>query len=178
MRGWLCVWRPLLPPRIPRGGAAVLRADHSELVKSAREARCIVEFCRETMAPEPADEETVEMLALVIYQEAGGNACSDNTRRMVGEVALNRVEDSRFPDTLEGVLTQKAQYGRLYWTGLIWPERASYEGEKGAVERAYETARLILSSDERLLPRDVVFQAEFPQGSEVVVQADGLYFCR
>ena len=45
-----------------------------------------------------------EMLACGIYNEAGGDACSDDCRRYVGDVMLNRVEDSRFPDTLEGVL--------------------------------------------------------------------------
>lgn len=125
-----------------------------------------------------ATDDKVEMLALVIYQEAGGDSCSDDTRRMVGEVAMNRVADSRFPDTLEEVLLQKQQYGRLYWTGLVWPERASNPGEAHAVQRAYDIARLVLTSDERLLPNDVVFQAEFRQGTETVAESDGFYFCR
>lgn len=124
------------------------------------------------------DEEVVEMLALVIYQEAGGDDCIDDTRRMVGEVAMNRVADSRFPDTLEEVLLQRRAYGLLYWTGLVWPDRASNEGEANAVQRAYEIARLVLTSEERLLPTDVVFQAEFRQGTETVAESDGFYFCR
>lgn len=125
-----------------------------------------------------ADESLIEPLALVIYQESGGDACSDDTRRMVGEVAMNRVSDSRFPDTLEEVLLQKQQYGRLYWTGLVWPERASLPEEAHAVQRAYDIAEQVLTSDERLLPVDVVFQAEFKQGVETVAEADGFYFCR
>ena len=129
----------------------------------------------ETEPPYTADE--LEMLALVIYQEAGGDACSDETRLMVGTVVMNRVEDSRFPDTLYGVLTQRAQYGRLHWTGLVWPTRASNPGEAHAVARAYECAERILQG-ERVLPGDVIWQAEFKQGTEVVAYQDGMYFCR
>lgn len=119
-------------------------------------------------------EEELELLACAIYQEAGGDACTDETRRMVGEVILNRAADPRFPDTIEGVLTQKSQYGRFHWTGVVWPSRAAHEPE--AVERAYRCAEAVLT-EPRLLPEDVVFQAEFVQG-EIVAQAPGYYFCR
>ena len=128
--------------------------------------------------PEKAySEEELEMLALVIYQEAGGDACSDETRLMVGNVVLNRVADERFPDTIEEVLLQERQYGRLHWTGLVWPERASQSVEAHAVQRAYDCAERVLEG-ERLLPEDVIWQAEFVQGTEIVAQQDGFYFCR
>lgn len=124
-------------------------------------------------------DEELELLALVIYQEAGGDMCSDETRQMVGEVALNRVESDRFPDTLEEVLSQRAQYGRLYWTGIVWPERADLPQEAHAVQRAYDCAeRLLSGTSERLLPEDTIFQAEFEQGSETIAESDGFYFCR
>ena len=122
-------------------------------------------------------EAELEALALVIYQEAGGDACSDETRLMVGNVVMNRVADERFPDTIEEVLLQKQQYGRLYWTGLVWPERASQSVEAHAVQRAYDCARRVLEG-ERLLPDDVIWQAEFVQGTEIVAHQDGFYFCR
>jgi hypothetical protein len=124
------------------------------------------------------DDYDLELLALVIYQEAGGDACSDETRRMVGEVVLNRVDHPYFPNSIEGVLLQYGRYGRLYWTGIKWPERANYEVEKHAVERAYRVAEIVLTADNRLLPGDVIFQAEFPQGTETMAHQDGLYFCR
>lgn len=125
----------------------------------------------------PYTETELELLALVIYQEAGGDACSDDTRLMVGTVVLNRVADKRFPDSIYGVITQKAQYGRLYYTGPVWPTRATNPGEAHAVQRAYDLAERLLMG-ERALPSDVVFQAEFVQGSEVVADQDGMYFCR
>ena len=121
-------------------------------------------------------EAELEMMALVIYQEAGSDSCSDETRIMVGNVVMNRVADSRFPNTIEEVLLQKAQYGRLHWTGLVWPERASHDTETEAVERAYKCAEMVLEG-EKLLPDDCIWQAEFVQGKEVVAHSDGFYFC-
>lgn len=121
----------------------------------------------------------LEILAIIIYQEAGGDACSDETRQMVGEVFLNRVASDRYPNTFYEVATQRQQYGRLYWTGIVWPERAELPQEAHAVERAYEMAEALLTGNlERLLPEDAIFQAEFPQGTEIVAVQNGLYFCR
>lgn len=136
---------------------------------------------QEVEVPEEAEEVMgdLELLALVIYQEAGGDACSDKVRQMVGEVVLNRVADKRYPCTIEGVITQQAQYGRLHWTGPVWPERAKNPGEQHAVERAYRIAGdLLIRKVDRILPRDVIYQAEFKQGTEVVAEEPGFYFCR
>lgn len=130
----------------------------------------------ENPKPTYTDRE-LETLALVIYQEAGSDDCSDETRLMVGTVVMNRIADDRFPDTMEKVVTQQSQYGRLHWTGIVWPERASSPNEEHAVERAYTIAKRILEG-ERVLEQDVVFQAEFLQGKEMVAYSDGMYFCR
>lgn len=137
------------------------------------------EIAEPVVVEPPFTDEELELLALVIYQEAGGDACSDECRQMVGEVALNRVASSRYPGTLAEVLTQPYQYGRLHWTGLVWPARANLPQEARAVARAYATAEALLSGTvERLLPEDAIFQAEFPQGTETLAEIDGFYFCR
>lgn len=119
-----------------------------------------------------------ERLAVAIYQEAGSDWISDETRRMVADVVLNRVMDDRFPDTIEGVLTQPWQYGRFCETGICWPERASQAGEQAAVERARRIAEEVLSGEHSALYGEgYVFQAEFGQGAEGFWQ-DGLYFGR
>lgn len=135
----------------------------------------------DTSGTEPPTEpiyttDELDMLALVIYQEAGADYCSDETRLMVGTVVMNRIADPRFPDTMYEVLTQEAQYGRFHWTGLVWPERASKEEEAHAVARAYAIAERILQG-ERVLPADVIFQSEYILG-EIVAVSDGFYFCR
>jgi len=127
---------------------------------------------------EPINEADVEMLACVIYQEAGADYIADNTRYMVGDVVLNRVNDPRFPETIEGVLLQKGQYGRFYWTGIVWPARAQQAVEAAAVQRAYDTARALLSGDHsELYGAGYIWQTEFKQGTDIIY-ADGIYFGR
>lgn len=121
-------------------------------------------------------DEELEILALIVYQEAGGDIVSDDTRRLVAQVFLNRVNDSRFPDSFYEVATEERQYGRLYWTGIVWPDRASSQEEAHAVERAYTIAQEVLESDEPICPEGVIFQAEFVQG-EIYAEQDGMYFC-
>lgn len=133
----------------------------------------------ETTEP-PVEEETetavnsdeLEMLACVIYQEAGSDAICNECRYRVADVVLNRVADSRFPNSIYGVLTQKNQYGSFYWTGVVWPSRASNSGEKNAVNRAYAVAEDILNGNHSALyGNGYVWQAGFVQGS------DNVYCC-
>ena len=121
-------------------------------------------------------DEELDILALIVYQEAGGDRVSDDTRRLVAQVFLNRVNDSRFPDSFYEVATAERQYGRLYWTGIVWPDRASSQAEAHAVERAYRIAQEVLESDEPVCPEGVIFQAEFVQG-DIYAEQDGMYFC-
>lgn len=158
------------------GGWAMRPADRAEPVRV--EAAPIQVTLVDSRATEYSAQD-LELLALTIYQEAGADTCSDATRQMVGEVVLNRVADDRFPGTIFDVVLQRAQYGRLHWTGPVWPDRAELPQEAHAVQRAYDCAAALLSgSVARLLPADVVYQAEFPQGVETVAHQDGLYFCR
>lgn len=114
----------------------------------------------------------LEMMACVIYQEAGSNRSCDACRWYVADVVLNRVNHSKFPNTIEKVLTAPRQYGTLYLTGIKWPERAKHESEKVAVDRAYEIAALVLSGQHsQLYGEGYIWQAEFVQGT------DGFWCC-
>lgn len=121
-------------------------------------------------------QKDLDILAIIIYQEAGGDGCSDDTRRKVGSVFLNRVASPKFPNTFEAVATGRRQYGTLYLTGIKWPDRASNAGETHAVERAYRIAEELLTSGS-ILPTNVIWQAEFKQGDGVYCYQDGIYFC-
>ena len=121
-------------------------------------------------------EQELEILAIIIYQESGGNAYSDDTRRKVGSVFLNRVKSPYFPDTFEEVATARRQYGTLHWTGIKWPIEASYDTEANAVDRAYRIAEELLIGGS-ILPDNVVWQAEFLQGDGLYSHQDGIYFC-
>ena len=123
-------------------------------------------------------ETDTERLACAIYNEAGGDMCSDECRIDVGDVILNRVEDDRFPSSIEAVLTAPGQYGRFSRTGIVWPERARNPGEAEAVERAWRIAEELLAGDHgELFGQGYVWQAEFEQGTDGF-WLDGLYFGR
>ena len=121
------------------------------------------------------DEAAHEILSIIIYQEAGGDKCSDDTRRKVGSVFLNRVDSPLFPDTYEEVATQHRQYGTLYITGIKWPDRASKPEEAHAVQRAKDIAEELMFSGS-ILPDNVIWQAEFKQGDGVYCYQDKIYF--
>lgn len=121
-------------------------------------------------------EDDVELLAIVIYQEAGADACCDDCRRRICDIVLNRVESEHFPNTIYEVLTQRSQYGVFYWTGVVWPERASYSGEAHAVERARRIAREVLEGNHSdLYGKGYIWQAGFVQGTSGFWHC-GIYF--
>lgn len=112
------------------------------------------------------NSDEVEMLAHLINGEAGASWCSDTTRYYVGSVVLNRVNHPEFPDTIAGVIWQSGQYA-CTWDG-------NYDLTPS--DRCYEIARDLLENGS-WLPADVVFQANFSQGSGVYDYIDGVYFC-
>lgn len=123
-------------------------------------------------------ESDLELLACVIYQEAGGDSACDDCRRRVADVVLNRMAHSSFPCTLRGVLEQPYQYGMMWKTGVVWPERANSPYEAEAVERAYRIAGEVLSGHHsELFGKGYIYQAEFIQGQEYVYHC-GHYFAR
>lgn len=123
-------------------------------------------------------EDELFCMAAAIYNEAGSENCSDDTRRMVGYVILNRVNDIRYPNTIRGVLEEKGQYGRFYYTGIEFLDRGDSYWESHYQDRAYRIAAEVLESRDNIpIPSNVLFQAEFKQGVSVYKYQDGLYFC-
>lgn len=123
-------------------------------------------------------EDELFCLAAVIYNEAGGDACCDECRYRVGDVVLNRVADGRFGgDTIREVLEAPGQYGMA--SGVRFAARSENPGEQEAVERAWETARKLLSGEHHsaLYGEGYVWQATFRQGDDNVYCC-GQYFGR
>ena len=114
----------------------------------------------------PIDETELYLMAHLIYAEAGSSMCSDDMQLYVGSVALNRVNNACFPDTLKEVIYQKGQYA-CTWDG-------NFEKEPDA--RAWRNASIVLVNGS-LLPDNVVYQADFKQGSGVHCKISDMYFC-
>ena len=132
-----------------------------------------------TEANVPVNEHDVELLACVIYQEAGGDTCCDMCRRRVADVVLNRVKDPRFKGTtIEEILIDgdpAPQWGLYSVTGVVWPDKASLPEEQHAVERAYRIAWEVLEGQHSDLTSEYIWCAEFSQGTDVI-ECDGIYF--
>ena len=177
--GDMWVVEPRINPEIPEETTEPVPQQITSKLENAGVATIPEDEHAEEEALQQINEAELEMLACAIYQEAGSDYISDETRYRVGDIILNRIASDKFPDTMEGVLTERAQYGEYYWTGICWLTRASYPEETAAVQRAYDTALALLSNERHseLYGQGYVYQAEFSQGQDVVY-ADGLYFGR
>ena len=114
-------------------------------------------------------DEELYILSHIISAEAGN--CSEDMMLSVGSVVLNRVQDDRFPNTIEEVVFQQGQYSPT-WNGAYYAE---------PTEAACEVAKTLLEEGPTIDP-SVVWQAEFPQGQGVYDTIDSpwgttMYFC-
>ena len=126
----------------------------------------LAEYEREKGVEKLEYEKDLYLLSHLINAEAGSNWCSDDLMRYVGSVALNRVDHAAFPNTLEEVIYQPGQYACL-WDGNF---------DKVPCERAVRIAKELLDNGS-VLPANVVFQSEFPQGSGIYIQEQNTYLC-
>lgn len=120
-------------------------------------------------APSYTDDD-LYYLAAVVCREAGGE--SDEIQLLVANVVINRVNSTIYPDSIYGVLTDYMQYGMMWKYGVSFPKWA----DQNTIDHCYDIARRILDG-ERVCPDNVLFQAEFEQGSGIFKQFDGFYFC-
>ena len=110
-------------------------------------------------------------LAAAVCREAGGE--TDEIQMLVANVVINRVDSSIYPNTIYEVLTQKSQYGTMWKYGVSFPDWA----DQSIQDHCYDIAKRILDG-ERVCPENVLFQAEFEQGSGIYKQfGDDYYFC-
>lgn len=106
-------------------------------------------------------------LAQLMYAENGG-AKEDDCVFLTGIVVVKRMKSKKYPDTLEGVISQKGQYS-TYQTGKI-----NCKPDERCLEFAEEILRFNLEKD---YPDNLVFQAEFPQGRKIYKRFGHEYFC-
>lgn len=106
-----------------------------------------------------------EMLAHMIMAEGGSDYLPDEVPYGVGTVILNRIASPNYPDTMYGVIHQSGQYAV-----------AGYYMNVEPTERCYRIAYDLLSNGSSW-PKNIVYQAQFTQGSGVYYSSNGEYFC-
>lgn len=86
---------------------------------------CIVETIER---PEPLfgkfTEREIDLMAQLVWHEAGNQDMVG--KMLVADTVLNRVEDSRFPNTVEEVIFQKGQYTTAKVLGRVEPTIECY----------------------------------------------------
>ena len=126
----------------------------------------------ETETEAPYTEEDLYLLSHLICGEVEG--CDRQMKTYVGSVVLNRVADSRFPGTLKEVIYQT---NPLQYSCTV---DGNFEKEPG--KETIEVAKYLLENGSQL-PPNVIFQAEFKQGTgtygEPLLAPNGvlMYFC-
>ena len=106
-------------------------------------------------------------LSRVIQAESG--YCSQEMQEGVGSVVLNRVASDRFPNTIQEVIEQPGQYST-----------AAYLASQEPTQEAINVAVDLLENGSKF-PEDVVWQANFVQGSYIYKSLSTsysvMYFC-
>lgn len=133
-----------------------------------------------TIATEPQvwwTEDELDMLAALIFYEAGCDECTDRHQQLVGQVVLNRVADDRYPDTIYGVITD-TKYGVQYQPYKLVLKNM---GNRDIIpQRCYDNALVVLNGEVDC-PPNVIYQAAFKQGSGIYEQYhlsyETTYFC-
>jgi N-acetylmuramoyl-L-alanine amidase len=121
--------------------------------------------------------EDLDMLAAVIYYEAGSGECTDRHQQLVGQVVLNRMASDAFPDTVYDVITD-TKHGIQYST---YKDVLANMGNRDIIpQRCYNNALAVLSGNTDC-PADVIYQANFVQGSgvyeKICTSYSVSYFC-
>lgn len=116
----------------------------------------------------------LNMLASLIYYEAGSNDCTDRHQQLVGQVVINRMNSSEFANSIYGVITQKGQYS-TYKNVLSMASTPSK-----IPKRCYDNALAVLEGRVEC-PDNIVWQANFRQGSSIYeihkTSYSTTYFC-
>ena len=111
-------------------------------------------------------DEDIRILTTTVFHEAGHT--TEQLRQYVAQVVLNRVEDSRFPDTVKGVITQPGQYSTKYATVEAANAIQATDSKNGTYYYGIcEDSVKAAMMGQVEMPRNVLYQANFSQGQGV-----------
>ena len=111
-------------------------------------------------------DEDIRILTTTVFHEAGHT--TEQLRQYVAQVVLNRVEDSRFPDTVKGVITQPGQYATKYATVEAANAIQATDSKNGTYYYGIcEDSVKAAMMGQVEMPSNVLYQANFSQGKGV-----------
>ena len=111
-------------------------------------------------------DEDIRILTTTVFHEAGHT--TEQLRQYVAQVVLNRVEDSRFPDTVKGVITQPGQYSTKYATVEAANAIQATDSKNGTYYYGIcEDSVKAAMMGQVEMPSNVLYQANFSQGMGV-----------
>ena len=111
-------------------------------------------------------DEDIRILPTTVFHEAGHT--TEQLRQYVAQVVLNRVEDSRFPDTVKGVITQPGQYSTKYATVEAANAIQATDSKNGTYYYGIcEDSVKAAMMGQVEMPSNVLYQANFSQGKGV-----------
>ena len=111
-------------------------------------------------------DEDIRILTTTVFHEAGHTTAQ--LRQYVAQVVLNRVEDSRFPDTVKGVITQPGQYSTKYATVEAANAIQATDSKNGTYYYGIcEDSVKAAMMGQVEMPSNVLYQANFSQGKGV-----------
>lgn len=111
-------------------------------------------------------DEDIRILTTTVFHEAGHT--TEQLRQYVAQVVLNWVEDSRFPDTVKGVITQPGQYSTKYATVEAANAIQATDSKNGTYYYGIcEDSVKAAMMGQVEMPSNVLYQANFSQGKGV-----------
>lgn len=111
-------------------------------------------------------DEDIRILTTTVFHEAGHT--TEQLRQYVAQVVLNRVEDSRFPDTVKGVITQPGQHSTKYATVEAANAIQATDSKNGTYYYGIcEDSVKAAMMGQVEMPSNVLYQANFSQGKGV-----------
>ena len=111
-------------------------------------------------------DEDIRILTTTVFHEAGHT--TEQLRQYVAQVVLHREEDSRFPDTVKGVITQPGQYSTKYATVEAANAIQATDSKNGTYYYGIcEDSVKAAMMGQVEMPSNVLYQANFSQGKGV-----------
>jgi len=114
-----------------------------------------------------ASQDDVELLARLVYLEARNQP--EVGERAIIEVVLNRVLDSRFPNSVHDVIYQNEP--------ALQFSTSPYIEDTTPTQEQYDVVNMVLNETSPILDTSTVYFSTFPQTKNITAIINDHYFC-